>query len=118
MADHLAALAAGAGVPGLVCSAREVQAIRARFPKLFLCTPGIRPQGASAQDQVRTQTPRAAVDRTYRCRRADGGEAVVNRFDLRLAMACGDDRYVQCEDGAWIRPSRLTILDGEPDDTQ
>jgi orotidine-5'-phosphate decarboxylase len=62
VAEHLAALAEGAGVPGLVCSAREVQAIRARFPKLFLCTPGIRPQGASAQDQARTQTPRAAVE--------------------------------------------------------
>lgn len=61
VAEHLASLAAEAGVPGLVCSAREVQAIRARLPALFLCTPGIRPQGASTQDQARTETPRAAI---------------------------------------------------------
>jgi orotidine-5'-phosphate decarboxylase len=61
VAEHLAALAVEAGVSGLVCSAREVAAIRSRFPALFLCTPGIRPQGASAQDQARTETPGAAV---------------------------------------------------------
>ena len=60
-AEHLAALAAGAGVGGLVCSAREVARIRAAHPKLFLCTPGIRPEGSAAGDQARTETPAAAI---------------------------------------------------------
>jgi orotidine-5'-phosphate decarboxylase len=62
VAEHLGALAVSAGVEGLVCSAREVGALRARHPNAFLCTPGIRPEGTQTQDQVRTQTPRAAVE--------------------------------------------------------
>jgi orotidine-5'-phosphate decarboxylase len=61
MAERLAAVAVGAGVSGLVCSAREVQALRATFPSVFLCTPGIRPAGAAAGDQARTETPAAAI---------------------------------------------------------
>jgi orotidine-5'-phosphate decarboxylase len=61
MAARLAALAEAAGVGGLVCSAREVGALRALYPKLVLCTPGIRPAGSEAQDQARTETPEAAI---------------------------------------------------------
>lgn len=61
MAGRLAEVAASAGVGGLVSSAREVAALRARFPKLLLCTPGIRPAGADAGDQARTETPEAAI---------------------------------------------------------
>jgi orotidine-5'-phosphate decarboxylase len=61
MAGRLAEVAAGAGVGGLVSSAREAPALRARFPKLFLCTPGIRPARSEAGDQARTETPEAAI---------------------------------------------------------
>jgi len=61
MAERLADVAAAAGVGGLVCSAREVAALRARHPSLVLCTPGIRPSGSDSQDQARTETPEAAI---------------------------------------------------------
>jgi len=61
MAERLADVAAASGVAGLVCSAREVHALRQRFPGLFLCTPGIRPTEAETQDQARTDTPEAAI---------------------------------------------------------
>lgn len=61
MAKRLAQVAASVGVDGLVCSAREVSALRALYPKLVLCTPGIRPSGSDAGDQARTLTPEAAI---------------------------------------------------------
>jgi len=61
LASRLADVAASAGVGGLVCSAREVQALRALYPKLVLCTPGIRPAGSDAMDQARTETPEGAI---------------------------------------------------------
>ena len=61
MATRLAEVAVRAGVGGLVCSAREAPALRARFAGLFLCTPGIRPAGVAAGDQARVETPTAAV---------------------------------------------------------
>lgn len=61
-AQALAHVAVRAGATGLVCSAREVAAVRARVgPKVVLCTPGIRPVGAAANDQARTETPAAAI---------------------------------------------------------
>lgn len=61
-AELLAAMAVKAGAPGLVCSAREAKALRAKFgPDVVLCTPGIRPAGAASQDQARTETPDAAI---------------------------------------------------------
>ncbi len=61
-AELLAELAVRAGATGLVCSAREVAAIRARVgPGIVLCTPGIRPAGSAANDQSRTETPAAAI---------------------------------------------------------
>ncbi len=57
-----AAQAAGAGLDGLVLSAHEAGAIRARFSQdLILVTPGIRPSGAEALDQKRAMTPAAAI---------------------------------------------------------
>ncbi|MDP3154969.1 MAG: orotidine-5'-phosphate decarboxylase [Archangium sp.] len=62
-AQALAQLAVRAGATGLVCSAREVAAVRALVgPKVVLCTPGIRPAGSAANDQARTETPRSAID--------------------------------------------------------
>jgi orotidine-5'-phosphate decarboxylase len=61
-AQALAQVAVKAGATGLVCSAREVAAVRALVgAKVVLCTPGIRPAGSAANDQARTETPLAAV---------------------------------------------------------
>lgn len=61
MAARLAEVAVASGVDGLVCSAREVAALRALYPTLLLCTPGIRPSGSDALDQARTETPAGAI---------------------------------------------------------
>jgi orotidine-5'-phosphate decarboxylase len=59
---RLAVLAVDAGARGLVCSPHEVPAVRAEVgPDILLITPGIRPAGASADDQARTATPEAAL---------------------------------------------------------
>ena len=51
-----------AGIGGLVLSAEEVAAMRARVAPAFrLVTPGIRPAGAAAGDQKRVVTPGAAL---------------------------------------------------------
>ena len=61
-ASRLAQLAVGAGVDGLVCSPREVEGLRRLLgPAPFLCTPGIRPEGAAKGDQARAETPAFAV---------------------------------------------------------
>src|ERR1700746_422467 len=52
---RLAVLAVSAGARGLVCSPREVAAVRAEVgPDVTLITPGIRPAGAPAHDPART----------------------------------------------------------------
>jgi orotidine-5'-phosphate decarboxylase len=60
--ERLAALAAEAGLDGVVCSAGEVAAIRAaRGPEFLAVVPGIRPSGAEAGDQKRIATPSSAL---------------------------------------------------------
>jgi orotidine-5'-phosphate decarboxylase len=65
VADLVARRAAQArevGLDGLILSAREVSAMRARFGQdMILVTPGIRLAGADADDQKRTMTPAAAI---------------------------------------------------------
>jgi orotidine-5'-phosphate decarboxylase len=61
MAGRLADVAVKAGAGGLVCSAQEARALRARHSGLFLCTPGIRPAGVAAGDQARVEPPAAAI---------------------------------------------------------
>lgn len=57
-----AEFAAKAGADGVVASAREAAAIRARFgAALLIVTPGVRPAGASADDQKRVVTPAEAI---------------------------------------------------------
>jgi orotidine-5'-phosphate decarboxylase len=59
---RLAALAVGAGAGALVCSPQEVAAVRAEVgPDVVLITPGVRPAGASVQDQARVATPQDAL---------------------------------------------------------
>ena len=69
-ARRLAVLAVGAGARGLVCSPREVKAIRAEVgADITLITPGVRPAGAATQDQARVATPEQAL--------ADGADLLV-----------------------------------------
>jgi orotidine-5'-phosphate decarboxylase len=59
---RLASLAVGAGARGLVCSPREVAAVRAEVgPDVTLITPGVRPSGQAAHDQARVATPQEAL---------------------------------------------------------
>lgn len=60
---HLAKLAHAEGIPGMVCSAVEVAALRqALGPAAVLVTPGIRPAtAAGGDDQKRTGTPESAI---------------------------------------------------------
>jgi orotidine-5'-phosphate decarboxylase len=68
-----------AGLDGVTASARECRRIKARFgPEFRVLTPGIRPAGADAGDQVRVVTPRQAV-------RAGSDYLVVGRPVLRAA---------------------------------
>jgi orotidine-5'-phosphate decarboxylase len=61
--------AAGWGCDGVVCSAFELEDIRARYPGLYTVVPGIRPEGMAANDQSRVMTPGQA--------RAAGAHAIV-----------------------------------------
>lgn len=71
--ERLAWLAQGAGLDGVVCSAREASMIRDRFGSHFRrVTPGVRPLGEAAQDQRRVMTPAEAV-------RAGATDLVVGR---------------------------------------
>ena len=69
-ARRLAVLAVAAGARALVCSPREVAAIRAEVgADITLITPGVRPAGAASQDQARVATPEQAL--------ADGADLLV-----------------------------------------
>lgn len=57
-----ARMARDAGTAGAVCSAQEVAELRQHLaPPFELVTPGIRPAGASRDDQARVATPREAL---------------------------------------------------------
>ena len=59
---RLAVLAVAAGARGLVCSPREVAAVRAEVgPAITLITPGVRPSGQANHDQARVATPQEAL---------------------------------------------------------
>ena len=60
---RLGRLAKQSGLDGVVCSAKEVVALRGSVGRDFLLVvPGIRPAWASKDDQKRVVTPRDAVD--------------------------------------------------------
>ncbi len=56
-----AALAARAGLAGLVCSPQEVAAAGQAAPGLLRVVPGVRPAGAALGDQKRVGTPAATI---------------------------------------------------------
>ena len=59
---RMSVLAVEAGARGLVCSPREVTAVRAEVgPDVVLITPGVRPAGSGADDQARVATPEEAL---------------------------------------------------------
>lgn len=59
---RLARLARDCGLGGLVCSPLEVAAVRAAVGSdMILATPGVRPEGAVADDQKRVGTPAQAI---------------------------------------------------------
>ncbi len=61
-ACRLAAIAVKAGARGLVCSPREVAAVRAEVgPEITLITPGVRLPGQATNDQARVATPQQAL---------------------------------------------------------
>jgi orotidine-5'-phosphate decarboxylase len=58
----LARLAKASDFDGVVCSPKEVNQLRQQLGGEFcLVTPGVRPQGASQDDQKRTTTPKQAL---------------------------------------------------------
>ncbi len=59
----LASLTHKSGLDGVVCSAWEAEQLKTNFGKDFkLITPGIRPAGASTDDQKRIMTPEQAIN--------------------------------------------------------
>lgn len=59
---RLAGLAESSGLDGVVCSPKEVVAIRETLGTEFcLVTPGVRPAGSSTDDQKRITTPQDAI---------------------------------------------------------
>lgn len=61
-ATRLALLAKNNGLDGVVCSAQEISHFSANLGQDFkLVTPGIRPEGAKADDQRRIMTPTQAM---------------------------------------------------------
>jgi orotidine-5'-phosphate decarboxylase len=82
---NLARLAQAAGMHGVVCSPLDLIRIRTELPRSFLTVvPGIRPEGAGAQDQKRVATPRAAI--------ADGADIIV----IGRAITAAADPVMAC----------------------
>lgn len=60
--ERLAKLAIQAGAGGIVCSPKEIAAVRSAVgASPLIVTPGIRPSGGDNADQARTETPEAAI---------------------------------------------------------
>ncbi|MGH9839578.1 MAG: orotidine-5'-phosphate decarboxylase [Blastocatellia bacterium] len=60
---HLARLCASSGLDGVVASPREIEPIRRAVedPGFVILTPGVRPAGATLDDQSRVMTPAEAI---------------------------------------------------------
>ena len=80
---RLATLAVSAGAGALVCSPREVAAVRAEVgPGVVLITPGVRPAGSATGDQARVATPEQAL--------ADGADLLVVGRPITGAADAGE----------------------------
>jgi len=76
---RLGKLAVSAGAQGLVCSPREVSALRAEVGTApLLVVPGIRPASSEQNDQTRSETPARAI--------ADGASLLVVGRPIREAQ--------------------------------
>jgi len=88
---RLARLTQASGVPGVVCSALEIESLRtACGPDFVLVVPGIRPAGASTDDQKRIMTPTQAAQ-------LGADYIVVGRPILRAADPAAAARAVVAE---------------------
>lgn len=58
---RLAAVAAGAGVEGIICSGADLPDVADAAPGLLRVTPGVRPAGSDHGDQRRVMTPEEAM---------------------------------------------------------
>ena len=87
----LGLLACSNGADGIVCSPKEVAAMRAALgPDALLVTPGVRPAGADVGDQKRVATPGQAV-------RDGSTHLVVGRPILEAADPCAAARAIAAE---------------------
>jgi orotidine-5'-phosphate decarboxylase len=95
--DRLAGLAVEAGIGGIVCSAREAAAVRARVGKgVVLVTPGVRLPEDSVGDQKRVVTPFEAF-------RAGANYIVVGRPITKAADPVAAARKFAAEAGRAFR---------------
>ena len=91
--DQRVAVARAVRCPGLVCSPLDVARARASYPGAVTVCPGVRPAGASADDQARIATPGATA--------AAGadilvvGRAVTAAADPRRAAAAVADEVAE-----------------------
>ena len=89
--EALGRLACANGADGIVCSPKEVAAMRAALgPDALLVTPGVRPAGADVGDQKRVATPGQAV-------RDGSTHLVVGRPILDAADPCAAARAIAAE---------------------
>ncbi|MBP5509563.1 MAG: orotidine-5'-phosphate decarboxylase [Kiritimatiellae bacterium] len=89
--EALGRLALANGADGVVCSPKEVAAMRAALgPDALLVTPGVRPAGAAVGDQKRVATPADAV-------RDGSTHLVVGRPILQADDPCAAARAIRAE---------------------
>jgi len=92
-AVRLAKIALENGCPGIVTSAREASAVRGALGHEFaIVTPGVRPAGAAADDQVRVVTPAQAIA-------AGASHIVVGRPITAAADPAAEARAILAEIG-------------------
>jgi orotidine-5'-phosphate decarboxylase len=81
---RLAGLVDAAGGHGIVCSGLEAASVLARYPRLNLLIPGVRPAGEATQDQARVVTPGEAA--RWGARYIILGRAVTKAADPKQAL--------------------------------